>query len=81
MDTLLHLIFKDKQFESYNLLCRLEDIKCMLRQQLCLDNLESRMAQVEGSLISYSASQDHTNPPFDLGDYIDPPMENMKNLT
>jgi len=62
MATLLHLIFKDKQVETYNIFSSLEDINCMLHnERFCLDNVDSRLAHVEVFFVSDSTFGDLTN--------------------
>lgn len=61
--TFLPLLFKDKHDENYNLFLSLEDIKRLLCiMHLCLDNLDSRLAQVESFFVSDSTPRDLTNP-------------------
>lgn len=66
MMTLLHLIYKDKQVENYNVFSFLEDIKQMLRNmRFFLDNVDSYLVKVEGFFVCDSASGDPIDPLVD----------------
>lgn len=64
MVTLLHLNFKDKQVENYNVFSSSEGIKCMLgNQHFFLDNVHPHLVCVENFFVIDSASSDLTDPP------------------
>ncbi len=79
MDTLLHLIFKDKQEDKYNVLFALEDIKHMLwNQRFCLDNVDSWLARMESFLVSYSSSSDLIDLPSEPTNHL---VDSAQDLT
>lgn len=64
--TLLHLNFKDKQVESYNVFPSLKDIKCLFQnRRFYLDNVDQHLAHVESFFVSDSVFSDLIDPPND----------------
>lgn len=71
LTTFLHILFKEKHVENYNVFSSLADIKRMLHN-ICfhIDNFDSRLAQVESFFVS----------DYVLGDLTNPPTNNVQTL-